>query len=348
MLALKYAVCMAGAQVEGIALQIKEQYYVAARYHLEQAELGTGGSSFWSIEAAQALVLVARFEFGHYNSPRATITMSRLFALMSALGHSENTGLLKDQDVDEEELSQRRVISQIHVSIKLQETCLAGNTYLKVSYLAASELTKGLTSYAHHGQPLAVSSTSDDIDLERLQMNLLTSTLTLSENEPFDIFCESLKIAIDAKHHDRMTSAVVADVDTPTFNFCRDHERIETRIKTLVTKWLTSSPTSALSSGPHCELRVLALVVALGTRIQLFKTASYHGSRSRFLSTISSECREEGVSSAVDISDLLSFAEVRRPDKVSNARYDPGSSVVMRCRLRYIEKQAFISCRLCA
>jgi hypothetical protein len=128
---------MAGAQVESIALQIKEQYYVAARYHLEQAELGTGGSSFWSIEAAQALVLVARFEFGHFNSPRATITMSRLFSLMSALGHSEDVGLLKEQDVYEEELNRRKIISQINASFKLQEICLAGNTYPKVSYLAA-------------------------------------------------------------------------------------------------------------------------------------------------------------------------------------------------------------------
>jgi len=163
-----------------------------------------------------------------------------------------------------------------------------------------------------------VSSVPGDTDLERLKISLLMGSQPIPENEPFGLLCICLRIAIEAELHDRMTAAVVAGADLPSFNFCRDHERIETKIGTVVTKWLTSSSPSALSSSLHCELRVLALLSALGTRIQLFNTAIYHGGKSKFLNTISSECREESVSSAVDISDLLCYAEVRRPDKVSD------------------------------
>lgn len=132
-LALKYAVCMAGAQVEAVAFQLKEQYYIAARYHLEQAELGSSASSFWTVEAAQALVLVTRFEFEHFAYPRAMITMSRLFALMSILDQYEICGSEKGRGLDEEERDRRRMISLISLSIKFQDACVAANTVSKVS-----------------------------------------------------------------------------------------------------------------------------------------------------------------------------------------------------------------------
>lgn len=136
-LALKYAVCMAGAQAESVAFQLKEQYYTAARHHLEQAELVSDASSFWNIEAAQALVLVTRFEYEHFAYPRAKITLSRLSALMSILGRQDISRSDKRQDLVVEELSQRRMISLINLSIRFQEMCLAGNTYSKVSCLEA-------------------------------------------------------------------------------------------------------------------------------------------------------------------------------------------------------------------
>lgn len=162
-----------------------------------------------------------------------------------------------------------------------------------------------------------MSNIHDDIDLDRLKINLLTTSRSIPENDAFGVLCVALKIAGDTGQHDRMTIAAASGVDMPSFNFCRTHERIETKIGTIVTQWLTSPSSSALSSGPHCELRVLALLVALGTRIQLFNTAVYHAGRSRFLHSITHEFREESVSSAIDTSDLLRYAEVLRPDKVS-------------------------------
>ncbi|KAG6354280.1 hypothetical protein INS49_004885 [Diaporthe citri] len=295
-LALKYAVCMAGAQAERDSFQFKEQCYIAARLHLEQAELGSGASSFWNAEAAQALVLVARFEFEHFTSPRAMVTTSRLFALMSVLCHQDISGSEKEQGEDEEEPNLLRMVMLVSLSMKFRETGVLGNSKFK---------------------PPSVSNIYDDIDLDRLKINLLTTSRSVPENDAFGVLCVALKIASDAEQHDRMTTTAVSGVDLPAFNFCRTHERLETKIGTIVTQWLTSSPSSALSSGPHCELRVLALLVALGTRIQLFNTAVYHGGRSKFLHTITYECREESVSSAIDISDLLCYAEVLRPDKIT-------------------------------
>jgi len=140
---------MAGAQAESVAFQIKEQYYTTTRHHLEQAELGSGASSFWTIEAAQALVLVTRFEFENFAFPRAKISMSRLFALMSILGYHEISGSEKGQGLDEEELNQQRIVSLINISIKFQEQCVARNTaVVKVSRFDAAQVLSTCLSHA--------------------------------------------------------------------------------------------------------------------------------------------------------------------------------------------------------
>lgn len=82
--ALKCAVCMAGAHIDGDSHR-EEQFYKATRYHLERAELEVQGSNFWSLEAAQALVLVARCDLTHTKPQRALVTISRLDTLISIL-----------------------------------------------------------------------------------------------------------------------------------------------------------------------------------------------------------------------------------------------------------------------
>ncbi|KAI0154670.1 hypothetical protein GGR57DRAFT_107791 [Xylariaceae sp. FL1272] len=297
-LALKYAICMSGAEGTLPDIYIKERCYSAARHHLEEAELGSDKSSFWSIEAAQALVLVARFEVEHFTSARALITMSRLLALVSVLTQ-EVSELEMGNNLDEEELSQRRVVSLISFSIQFQQICLAESTCWSPT------------------QEHSSSSITDGIDYERLKINLLTNSRPISEDEPFGVLCVALRIAVDAKHHERRTAAILGGIEVPSFNFCRDHECIESRIGAIVTKWLESSSPSPLSSTPNCEVRVLAVLVALGTRIQLFKTALRHSNKSKFFGVLAHECRQESVASAFDMCDLLRLAEVRRSDNIS-------------------------------
>lgn len=82
--ALKYAIFMAAAHIDKESSR-ERQFYKTARYHIEQAELETHSSVFWSLEVAQALVLVARYEVTHMNLPQALITISRLDTLLSIL-----------------------------------------------------------------------------------------------------------------------------------------------------------------------------------------------------------------------------------------------------------------------
>lgn len=96
---------MAAAQAEKDAFQFtgRELCYIAARFHLAQAELGFGGSSFWKVEAGQTLVIVAHFEFKHFTSPCAVVTTSWPFALMSVLCRQDISRAEKEQITDEEE-----------------------------------------------------------------------------------------------------------------------------------------------------------------------------------------------------------------------------------------------------
>lgn len=126
--------CLAGAQADRDAFQFREQCYVAARFHLEQAELGSDASSFWNVDAAQALVLVARFEFEHFASPRAMVTTSRLFALISVLCHQDTSEPEKEQSEDEEEPNLLRMVMLVSLSMKFRETWLLGNSEFKVSH----------------------------------------------------------------------------------------------------------------------------------------------------------------------------------------------------------------------
>ena len=83
--ALKYAVAMAGAGACNTTLHLEQQYYVAARSHLEMAETHMGNSSFLNLDTAQTLILIARYEFTRTDTTRAIITLARLMQLIRLL-----------------------------------------------------------------------------------------------------------------------------------------------------------------------------------------------------------------------------------------------------------------------
>lgn len=83
--ALTHAVAMAGAGARDTTRHLEQQCYMAARSHLEMAETYMDGSSFLTLETAQALILVVRFEFTNTQTPRALITMTRLMRLIRLL-----------------------------------------------------------------------------------------------------------------------------------------------------------------------------------------------------------------------------------------------------------------------
>lgn len=130
----------------------------------------------------------------------------------------------------------------------------------------------------------------------------------------FSVFILSLRIAADASQHHRKTAADSAG-PTVEYNFCRAHDRIDQEIGILVSG-LASTQSSA-AGHLDSELSVLAMIIVLGARIQLFNTAILHGSMASFLSPVASECLQQNVSTSKDISDLLLQAQVLDPAKVS-------------------------------
>ena len=88
-LALKYAVAMSGAGTAATPSQKGEQCYIAARSHLEKAEIQIDGACPWNIETVQALTLVARYEFINTNPARALLTTNRLMRLVTLLGFDQ-------------------------------------------------------------------------------------------------------------------------------------------------------------------------------------------------------------------------------------------------------------------
>lgn len=78
---------MSGAGTAPSTPRKGEQCYLAARSHLEKAEMQIDGACPWNIETVQALTLVARYEFINTNPARALLTTNRLLRLVTLLGY---------------------------------------------------------------------------------------------------------------------------------------------------------------------------------------------------------------------------------------------------------------------
>lgn len=329
-IALKHAVCMAGAHLDA---SLAEQCYMATRYHLEHAELETDGSSIWTIEATQALLLIARFELTHFNLPRVLITLSRLRALQSTFQGSPRPIPTDEQGVDQEESARHEMAFLVGLSLSLQDTSCRDHhisrdevhissspvppydevrvfTYQssQISF-SAPEQSSPLCYPIVHGYP------EEDVrkfgDKIKLTQDSMPDDLDL-----FDLFCTSLRIFGEASSHHRTTAAEVAGAHFPCFKFYHSHEKLDTDIGIIVA-WLTHAGPSMLSTGPQCELRVLILLNVLGARIHLLNAATLYARNTKSLESIVGNYHKEAVSTAVGISEVLSHAGVLNADKAS-------------------------------
>ncbi|RYP83360.1 hypothetical protein DL769_001384 [Monosporascus sp. CRB-8-3] len=271
-LALKYAVCMAGAHVSRDP-QLEEQCYFQARFHLEQAELEVRGSCIWTLEAVQALLLVARYEYTHFGSPRATLTMHE--EMRSAFFAALSMG------------------------------------FRKPSITSLSDAADGFRVFGNLNRKRAAKSQGEP----KGSIFDPISPSIIEHLEPFSLLVVSLRVSAEADQHHWK---VAADMEGSVFqyNFCHYHDRIETEIATLVSH-LTAIPASAAVAQPGDEMLVLAVIIALGARIQLYNTAILHGRMAKFLDPAANECRRQNSSTAHDISDILLRVDVLDSSKVS-------------------------------
>ncbi|KUL84184.1 hypothetical protein ZTR_07176 [Talaromyces verruculosus] len=328
--ALKCAVCMAGAHVDGDSHR-EEYFYKATRYHLEQAELEIQGSNFWSLEAAQALVLVARHDLTHTKSQRALVTVSRLDTLISIL----------QRHLDDPKSGQALQVPKGDPSSFLE--------LKRTIFLALSLKYRNFTDSQIHNDAECCSVSIQTPKLSPVaytlpdQISILDRILpSKMENlDSFSIFMLALRITSDAYQHHRET-AIDAAGPTVEYNYCHAHDRIDQEIGLLVSR-LASTQLSA--ENVDNELSVLTMIVILGARIQLFNTAILHSSMAGFLKPVVAECLQQNVSTAKDISDMILQAQVLDNTKVAiyretNFYIMPALALAAEAHMRHAQSSA--------
>lgn len=137
---------------------------------------------------------------------------------------------------------------------------------------------------------------------------------TVNTLDDFSLFMLSCRIASDADLHRRET-AVDATGPLVKYNYCHIHDRIDQEIGIMVSRLASTH----LSTQPiDNELSVLAMIMILGARIQLFNTAILHSGMAGFLKPVVDECLRQNVSTAKDISDIILQAQVLDNARVSD------------------------------
>lgn len=141
--------------------------------------------------------------------------------------------------------------------------------------------------------------------------HITSSTVDTLDN--FSLFMLSCRISSDADLHRRET-AVDAAGSLVKYNYCHNHDRIDQEIGIMVSHLATHLSTRHLNN----ELSVLAMIMILGARIQLFNTAILHSNMARFLKPVVDECLSQNVSTAKDISDIILRAQLLDNARVSD------------------------------
>lgn len=130
----------------------------------------------------------------------------------------------------------------------------------------------------------------------------------------FSMFMLCCRITVDADRHRRDTATDAAG-PTVEYNYCHVHDRIDQEIEIIVSHLsCTHLSTGSLDN----EVSVLAMIIVLGARLQLYNTAILHSGMAGFLRPVVDECLQQNVSTAKDISDIILQAQVLDSTRVSS------------------------------
>ena len=168
----------------------------------------------------------------------------------------------------------------------------------------------------NHQIRTALSITESETDSETSQYVFLSETLTQAttgSSDVFALFILAMRLVVWANHHHQMTQKFVSGI-APEYNFCLAHARLERSI----TNIFNSQSTPELIDSSKAELRVLTLVITLGVRIELFKSAILGSRKAEFLGPIGGECRKSCLAAANAMSDLLLELDFFDPKQVQN------------------------------
>lgn len=122
----------------------------------------------------------------------------------------------------------------------------------------------------------------------------------------------ALRLAGQTEKHVRMTRQNIERTGALDYNFCFNHEKIETKIADILSNLFSSL------ADPENELGVLTTLVVLGARISLYKAAIVNSQKAEFLSPVISECQRISLATASEMCDVLLQVNALRDDKVSH------------------------------
>ncbi|KAJ9483592.1 hypothetical protein VN97_g9799 [Penicillium thymicola] len=310
--ALKYAVAMAGAGARNTTLHLEHQYYVAARFHLEMAEMHMGNSSFLNLETAQTLILIARYEFTRTDTTRAIITMARLMQLVRLL-ELDNIDRRRTQN-DPPQNIQKIHGSRNTLWIAYAFYCHASTIFARCEPIDIETINTALPC----------DWTERDGDSPQIFLSEATTHPKNNKLSSLSIFVLAMRLAAFTEQHHRMTEANVSGRGAPDYNFCLTHERIENMIGMI----LSALSGCSLQTELDKELRVLTLVVTFGARITLYKAAIVNVKKASFLGPVVGESEKTGVLAANAMCDVLLQADVLNPAHVP--MYRAMSVIIMR------------------
>ncbi|KAI5460569.1 hypothetical protein BGZ63DRAFT_248801 [Mariannaea sp. PMI_226] len=313
--ALRAAIAMSGAASMDDN-EAASHWYTRARAHVEKAEMELDNSSFQTLDTAQALLLIARFEFSHATATtrRALLTMARLSQLLLLLGYDRLDGasmtvhgkpqeyeadidLSGDTDLMHEKRCTFWIAFSMHCtcSMNLSHALLNNPSEIctKLPMTTSAGSGRTLIPFPHHG----------DI------AHTIVDTLDV-----FPLFILSVHHLLQTDHHEKMTTANVTGTGAPDYNFCLMHEKMDNSANAILASLMSSSITSKVHG---TELRTLVLLITLSARIKLYKAAIINVQKAEFLAPVVSECQRMGVMTANAMSDILLEAEALSESRIT-------------------------------
>lgn len=125
-----------------------------------------------------------------------------------------------------------------------------------------------------------------------------------------------MELPVQTEEHRQHTIRNVARTGSPDYNFCRVHEQIEGTIGLLIA---TLANGSRVTVEHHSNLRVLALLVTLASRISVYESATINAQKADYMHSLIDSCQRVRVAAANAICDVIIQAGVLSPNLVSIA-----------------------------
>ncbi|KAI0456732.1 hypothetical protein F5B21DRAFT_123371 [Xylaria acuta] len=295
--ALKYAVALSGAAITHESQALQERLYLAVRHHLEQAEMQVDESDFLNLETTQALMILSQYEISHINVPRGILTLSRLSVLLNLMIYEcLNRSNMRGNGT-------RRVLFSDSKTAD-SATRIFWMTYcIRCNY--AGDMVSVTAPEPDEIQVPLFTEGDTEADRRIFLSDGLTGDLVKKLDE-WSLFALAMRLVVRTEQHHRSTLASISGTGAAEYNFCLNHERLESSISAV----FASPVVSDSAYNAHTVLGVLTLIITLSCRITLYQAAICNAGKAEFLGAAANECWRIAAIAANSICDVLLQAKV--------------------------------------